>query len=48
MRATINEYIEIAQDFGGDESPPFINGVLDKIASEYTEKDFESPSGESQ
>jgi len=48
MRATINEYIEIAQDFGGDESPPFINGVLDKIASEFPEKDFESPSGESQ
>ena len=29
----INEAIEIAKRFGADESPVFINGVLDRIAS---------------
>ncbi len=43
MRATINEYIEISQDFGSDESPPFINGVLDKIAAKFPGKDFKIP-----
>jgi N utilization substance protein B len=43
MRATINEYIEIARDFGGDESPSFVNGVLDKIAAGIPGKDFEAP-----
>ena len=28
---TINEYIEIARCFGTDDSPKFINGILDKI-----------------
>ena len=30
---SINEAIEIAKRFGNDDSPMFINGVLDKIAS---------------
>jgi N utilization substance protein B len=29
---TINEAIEIARRYGGDESPTFINGLLDRIA----------------
>ena len=29
---TINEAIEIAKKFCGDESPKFVNGVLDRIA----------------
>lgn len=31
---TINEAVEIAKKFGTEESPSFINGVLDKIAKE--------------
>ena len=31
-RVTINEYIEVAKKFGDDESPQFINGVLDRVA----------------
>ncbi len=32
-KVSINEAIEIAKDFGSDDSPKFVNGVLDKIAS---------------
>lgn len=28
---TINEMVEIAKHFGSESSPPFINGVLDKL-----------------
>src|SRR5262245_47927065 len=31
----INEAIEIAKRFGSDESPSFINGVLDKLAGNH-------------
>lgn len=31
---TINEAVEIAKKFGAEESPSFINGVLDKIAKD--------------
>ncbi len=30
----INEALEIAKDYGTDESPSFINGILDKITKE--------------
>ena len=33
-KVVINEAIEIAKKFGTDESPDFINGVLDKIFKE--------------
>jgi N utilization substance protein B len=33
-KVTINEYIEIAKKFGGDDSPGFINGVIDKAAQD--------------
>lgn len=33
VNVAINEAIEIAKAFGSDESPIFINGVLDKVAS---------------
>jgi len=29
--AAINEAIEIAKRFGGEESPKFVNGILDRI-----------------
>lgn len=32
LGVTINEAIEIARRYGGDEAPQFINGVLDRIA----------------
>lgn len=32
VNASINEAIEIAKRFGADDSPTFINGVLDKLA----------------
>jgi transcription antitermination protein NusB len=32
----INEAIEISKDFGTEESPKFINGVLDRIRKEHT------------
>jgi N utilization substance protein B len=31
-RVVINEALEIAKEYGTDESPPFINGILDKIS----------------
>lgn len=33
-RVAINEAIELAKTFGGEKSPAFVNGVLDKIAKE--------------
>jgi len=31
-RATINEAVEIARRYGGEESPAFVNGILDRVA----------------
>jgi len=33
QKVTLNEAIEIAKKFGGDDSARFINGILDKIMS---------------
>ncbi len=35
---TINEAIEIAKKFGNEESPAFVNGILDEIAAALPEK----------
>jgi N utilization substance protein B len=32
MRAAINEAVELAKEFGGENSPKFINGVLGSIS----------------
>ena len=32
MRAAINEAIELAKEFGGENSPKFINGVLGSVS----------------
>ena len=32
MRAAINEAVELAKDFGGENSPKFINGVLGSVS----------------
>jgi N utilization substance protein B len=36
---TINEAIEIAKKYGGDDSGKFINGILDKVPLKLTLKD---------
>jgi len=38
VKVTINEYIEIAKEYSTPKSSIFINGVLDKIVKEYTDK----------
>lgn len=32
VKVAINEAVELAKQFGSENSPPFINGVLDKLA----------------
>jgi N utilization substance protein B len=32
VSVAINEAVELAKKFGGDESPAFINGILAKLA----------------
>lgn len=41
LRVTINEYIELARMFSTDESPQYINAVLDQLAKEFPQKDFQ-------
>ena len=43
LRATINEFVELSHAFGNDESPAFVNGILDTIGRDFLEKDFEAP-----
>ena len=38
VNVSINEAIEIAKVFGSDESPMFINGVLDNVAKEFAKR----------
>jgi len=33
-KAAINEWIELAKRYGGDEAPRFVNGILDRAAHE--------------
>lgn len=37
VRVTINEAIEIAKRFGGEESSSFVNGILDRILKDHNE-----------
>ena len=37
VKVTINEAIDIAKRFGGEESSSFVNGILDKIIKDYKE-----------
>ena len=36
---TINEAIEVAKKFGSEESPAFINGMLDEMAADFPDKE---------
>ena len=40
MRVTLNEYIELAKGYGTDDSPAFINGILDKLAKDHKVRDY--------
>lgn len=46
-KVCINEAIEIAKRFGGDDSPSFINGILDRVALEIRGPEEETASPES-
>lgn len=48
LRVTINEYIDLARSFSTDESPAYINAVLDRLARNFAHKDFgtSEPTGE--
>ena len=37
VKVAINEAVELAKQFGSEQSPPFINGVLDKLAKNLNE-----------
>lgn len=36
---TINEAIEVAKKYGTEDSPAFVNGILDEVAAELSEKE---------
>jgi N utilization substance protein B len=38
VKVTINEYIEIAKEYSTPKSSVFINGILDKLVKEYSDK----------
>lgn len=44
-KVAINEAVEIAKKYGSEESPDFINGILDKIFKEMDRGIVQSPIG---
>jgi len=38
LKVAINEAIELSKKFGTEKSPPFINGILDKISQELKQE----------
>ncbi len=42
IRVTLNEYIELAKQFSAEESSSFVNGILDHLAKQFSQKDFQS------
>ncbi len=40
LRVTINEYVELVKSFGTDDSPKYVNAVLDRLAEDFRHKDF--------
>jgi transcription antitermination protein NusB len=38
IKATINEYLEIAKDYSTPKSADFINGILDSLSKEMVEQ----------
>lgn len=42
LRVTLNEYIDLAKRFSTEESPLFINAVLDRLSQQFPQKDFQT------
>lgn len=42
-RVSLNEAIELAKRFGGEESAKFVNGILDRIVSSVPKSEQEGP-----
>lgn len=42
LRVTINEYIDLSRVFSTDESPQYINAMLDQLAKKFPQKDFQA------
>ena len=38
LGVAVNEAVELAKEYGADESPPFVNGVLGNVAREIKQK----------
>ncbi|WP_343208449.1 transcription antitermination factor NusB [Anaerolentibacter hominis] len=38
VKVAINEAVELAKKFGGDQSPAFVNGILAKVARKFTDE----------
>lgn len=45
-RVVINEAVNLAKKFGAEDSHKFINGVLDKVAQELREPEFQNKKNE--
>jgi N utilization substance protein B len=45
IKVTLNEYIELSKEYSSPKSKVFINGLLDKLITEYKEKGIISKSG---
>jgi len=41
IRVTLDEYVELAKEFGTDDSSSFVNGILDSLARKHADKDFQ-------
>jgi len=41
LRVTLNEYIDLTRIFSADDSPQYVNAVLDQLARECPQKDFQ-------
>ena len=44
----INEAVELAKQFGGDDSAAFINGILGRVAASHDEKKETAPKAETE
>jgi N utilization substance protein B len=42
----LDEAVELAKRFGSEDSGPFVNGVLDRVADELGRKDAPAPASE--
>jgi len=45
LRVTINEYVELARMFSGEEATQYINAVLDRLSRDFPHKDVQTGEG---